>query len=114
MAPSDHDLAPVGTLRRRLMLEAPVAAPDGLGGTTQAFETVAALWAQLEWLSGGERWRRGRPEQVATHRVMMRWRPSVDAGQRLRDGDRLFDIRAVADPDGSRRRLICLVQEVSP
>lgn len=114
MAPSDHDRVPVGALRRRLTLEAPVATPDGLGGTTQAFETVAALWAQLEWLSGGEHWRRGRPEQVATHRVTLRWRPGVDAGQRLRDGNRLFDIRAVADPDGSRRRLICLVQEVSP
>lgn len=114
MAPSDHDRAPVGALRRRLTLEAPVATPDGLGGTTQVFQTVAALWAQLEWLSAAEHWRRGRPEQVATYRVTMRWRSGVDAGQRLRDGDRLFDIRAVADPDGSRRRLICLVQEISP
>jgi len=114
MAPWDHDRAPVGALRRRLTLEAPVATPDGLGGATQTHQPVAALWAQVEWISGGEHWRRGRPEQVATHRVTLRWRADVDAGLRLRDGDRLFDIRAVADPDGSRRRLICLVQEVSP
>lgn len=114
MAPQDQDPAPVGALRRRLTLEAPAATPDGLGGTTQTFQTVAALWAQVEWLSGGEHWRRGRPEQTATHRVTLRWRAGVDAGQRLRDGGRLFDIRAVADPDGSRRRLICLVQEIAP
>jgi SPP1 family predicted phage head-tail adaptor len=107
------DNAPVGSLRRRLLLEAVVATPDGVGGKTQSFETVAALWAQVEWLSGGEHWRRGRPEQVATHRVTMRWRAGVDAGQRLRDGERRFDIRAVADPDGSRRRLVCLVLEVT-
>lgn len=114
MAPSNQDRAPVGALRRRLLLEAAVTTPDGLGGTTQAYETVAAVWAQLEWIAGGERWRLGRPEQVATHRVTLRWRAGVDAGQRLRDGDRLFDIRAVADPDGGRRRLVCLVQEIGP
>lgn len=104
----------IGALRRRLVLEAPVATADGLGGTTQSFETVAAVWAQVEWLSGGERWRMGRAEQYATHRVTMRWRDGVDAGQRLLDKDRVFDIRAVADPDGGRRRLTCLVEEVSP
>jgi SPP1 family predicted phage head-tail adaptor len=114
MAPSNQDRAPVGALRRRLLLEAAVTTPDGLGGTTQVYETVAAVWAQLEWIAGGERWRLGRPEQVATHRVTLRWRAGVDAGQRLRDGDRLFDIRAVADPDGGRRRLVCLVQEIGP
>jgi SPP1 family predicted phage head-tail adaptor len=111
---AQEHVAPVGALRRRLVLEAAVATSDGLGGTTQAFETVAALWAQVEWLAGGEHWRRGRPEQAATHRVTMRWRAGVDAGQRLRDGERRFDIRSVADPDGSRRRLVCDVLEISP
>ncbi len=114
MAPMDLDHAFVGALRRRLVLEAAVATPDGVGGVTRTYQTVAALWAQVEWLSGGEHWRRGRPEQAATHRVTMRWREGVDAGQRLRDGERLFDIRAVADPDGGRRRLVCLVLEISP
>lgn len=114
MAQANANAAPVGALRRRLVLESAVATPDGVGGTTKAYETVAALWAQVEWLSGGEHWRRGRPEQAATHRITMRWRAGVDASQRLRDGERLFDIRAVADPDGSRRRLVCHVLEVTP
>jgi SPP1 family predicted phage head-tail adaptor len=104
----------VGALRRRLVLEAPVATHDGLGGATQAFATVAAVWARVEWLSGREEWVRGRPEQATTHRVTLRWRNGVDSGQRLRDGARLYDIRAVADPDGGRRRLVCLVEEISP
>ncbi|MBD3844538.1 phage head closure protein [Bosea sp. SSUT16] len=104
----------IGRMRRRLVLEAPVAAPDGLGGATQSFAAVGALWAQLEWLSGVEQWREGRPEQLARYRVALRWRGDVDAGRRLRDGERIFDIRTVADPDGSRRRLVCLVEEVKP
>ena len=104
----------IGRMRRRLVLEAPVASSDGLGGATQVFETVAALWAQVEWISGAETWRQGRPEQSRNYRITMRWRSDVDAGRRLRDGDRLFDIRSTADPDGARRRLVCLVEEVTP
>ena len=103
---------PVGALRRRLLLEAPVETPDGAGGQLRSFEAVAAVWAQVEWLSGDERWRGGRPEQAVSHRITLRWRAGVDAGQRLRDGQRLFDIKAVGDPDGGRRRLVCLVEEV--
>lgn len=102
----------VGALRRRLVLEAPVETPDGAGGQLASFETVAAVWAQVEWLSGNERWRGERPEQAASHRITLRWRSDVDAGRRLRDGDKVFDIKAVGDPDGGRRCLICLVEEV--
>lgn len=104
---------PVGALRRRLLLEAPVETEDGASGCLRSFETIAAVWAQVEWLSGDERWRGERPEQAASHRITLRWRAGVDAGQRLRDGERVFNIRAVGDPDGGRRRLVCLVEEVS-
>jgi head-tail adaptor len=104
----------IGRMRRRLILEAPAMTPDGVGGTEQSFVAVGALWAQLEWLSGVEQWREGRPEQLARYRVTMRWRGDVDAGRRLRDGERILDIRSSADPDGSRRRLICIAEEVRP
>ncbi|WP_332681447.1 phage head closure protein [Bosea sp. (in: a-proteobacteria)] len=105
---------PVGAMRRRLLLEEPVGTPDGIGGEVRGHALVAAVWAQVEWLSGEERWRAGRPEQAISHRISLRWRAGVDAGQRLRDGTQIFDIRAVADPDGGRRRLVCLVEEVRP
>lgn len=114
MASETFKRRPVGAMRRRLLLEAPVGTPDGAGGVIRSFETVAAVWAQVEWLSGQERWRAGRPEQAASHRITLRWRAGVDAGQRLRDGEQSFDIRAVADPDGGRRRLVCLVEEIGP
>lgn len=87
---------------------------DGLGGATRGFTTVAALWAQVEWLNGAEHWRQGRAEQTGSYRITMRWRGDVDAGKRLRDGARIFEIRAAADPDGARRRLLCLAEEVTP
>ena len=106
--------SPVGMMRRRLLLERPVGTPDGIGGETRGHALVAAVWAQVEWLSGEERWRAGRPEQALSHRISLRWRAGVDAGQRLRDASQVFEIRAVADPDGGRRRLVCLAEEVRP
>lgn len=106
--------AAIGAMRRRLVLEAPVEMPDGLGGVTRSFVTVAAFWAQVEWLGGAEHWRQGRPEQTGSYRITLRWRGDLDAGRRLRDGARLFEIRAAADPDGGRRRLVCLAEEVTP
>lgn len=104
----------VGALRRRFQLQAPAEAPDGLGGQVQSFVTVAAFWGALTWRGGEERWRQGRPEQAGSWRVTLRWRPGVDAGMRLVDGARAFDVRTVADPDGSRRRLVCIVEEIGP
>ena len=106
--------SPVGAMRRRLLLERPVGVPDGSGGETRSHELVAAVWARVEWLSGEERWRAGRPEQALSHRISLRWRAGVDAGQRLRDATQIFEICAVADPDGGRRRLVCLAEEVRP
>lgn len=104
----------IGRHRHRLVLEAPVLTADGAGGSQANWVTVASFWASLEWVAGEERDRAGRPEQSATHRITLRWRAGLDAGQRLRLGARIFDIRAAGDPDGDRRRLVCLVQEVKP
>ncbi len=104
----------IGRQRQRMTLEAPAMTADGAGGSQTSWVVLASFWASLEWLAGEERDRAGRPEQSTTHRVTLRWRAGLDAGQRLRLGTRIFDIRAVGDPDGGRRVLVCLVQEVKP
>jgi SPP1 family predicted phage head-tail adaptor len=101
----------IGRLRQRMTIERPVETPDGAGGVETAWQPVITIWAGVEWLGGEERWREGGPEQAGRWRVTMRWRAGVDAGMRLRLRERLFDIRAAADPDGAGRRLICLCEE---
>ncbi len=106
--------ADIATLRRRMTIETPVETPDGAGGASLSFSPLVTVWAGLEWLGGEERWREGGFEQAGRWRITMRWRSGVTAGMRLRDGTRLFDIRAAADPDGGGRRLVCLCEEISP
>ena len=106
--------APIATLRTRATLLAPVQTPDEIGGVTRSFSPLALLWCRIEPVLGEDRFRDGRHEQVVSHRITIRWHDAVAAGVRLAVGERLFVVTASADPDGRRRRLILLADEVAP
>ena len=103
---------PIGARARRFTLEMPLESPDGFGGVLRSYAAGPQLWGAIEMVGGDTRRRADRPEQVATHRVRLRWRPGVTAAMRLVDGPRRFAIRAAGDPDGSQRELVCLVEEI--
>lgn len=103
---------PIGARRRRFVLEQPVETPDGFGGQLRHFAPGPVVWGAIERLGSAERVAGGRGDRLATHRVTLRYRPSVEAAMRLADGPRRFSIRGAADPDGTRRDLVCEVEEV--
>ncbi|HEX2552070.1 MAG TPA: phage head closure protein [Microvirga sp.] len=105
---------PIGARSRRFVLEVPQESPDGFGGVVRRFAPGPQLWGAIEMLAGGELRRADRPEQAVTHRVTLRYRPGITAAMRLAAGPRRFAIRAASDPDGCRRDLVCLVEEIGP
>jgi SPP1 family predicted phage head-tail adaptor len=58
--------------------------------------------------------RADRPEAAVTHRITLAFREGVTGAMRLTCGSRSFHIKAASDPDGARRQLVCLVEEVGP
>lgn len=96
---------PLGARRRRLVLERPVDEPDGFGGRLRRFVAGPVLWGAVEPL-GASAGRGG------LYRVRLRYRPGVAPAMRLADGVRRFSIRSADDPDGSRRALVCEVEEL--
>ena len=104
----------IGARRRRFVLELPLESPDGFGGALRTYAAGPQLWGAIEMIRGDEQVRAARPEQAVTHRVRLRYRDGVTAAHRLTCGPRRFQIRAAADPDGMRRELVCLVEEVGP
>ena len=100
----------IGARRRPFVLETPLETPDGFGGVVRRFEAGPQLWGAIETLTG----RRLRVAGQATHQVTLRWREGVDERMRLALGPRRFRIRAADDPDGRRRDLVCLVEEIAP
>jgi len=102
----------IGARARRFVLELPLERPDGFGGTIRSFAPGPQVWGAMEMLSGDERVRADRSEQRVTHRITLRYREGVTGAMRIASGLRRFSIRAASDPDGSRRDLVCLVEEI--
>ena len=105
---------------RRLVLEAAQRSPDGMGGFAETWVARGTLWADI---------RPGQGREVADSfvarpevglRVFVRGAPvgapsRPVAGERFREGDRIYPIRAVAEADPRGAWLICFcVEEAGP
>lgn len=102
-------------LNRKLVLEARVRTEDGAGGFSGGWTALGTHWGAVDPASG----RLERGEELArsrvSYRVTVRAVPPQSAsrpkaGQRFRDGARVFEIRAVRDAT-DLRYLECLVDE---
>ncbi|WP_245295709.1 phage head closure protein [Rhizobium rhizosphaerae] len=101
-----------GALSARLAWEHPVEAPDGQGGVSIAYQTAGALWSRIEPVQA--RWEEAGNEAGAerTHRIWLRHRDDLKAGDRLRLGARLFTLLSLHDPDETRRMLVAEAREL--
>ena len=100
-----------GQMTARLDLERPQAVPDGQGGGMLAWTVAASLWARIEPVSAVIAEEASAAAGRITHRIWVRFRDDVAAGQRFRKGDRIFLVRLVRDPDETRRYLVCQCEE---
>lgn len=103
-------------LNRRLVLERAWRTADGAGGHGLAWQAAGILWAEVSSTTGrGVAAPAGALSRV-THRIRVRAAPAGApsrpvAGQRLREGARIFRIIAVAEADTRGRFLTCLAEE---
>ena len=102
-----------GRMTARLVLEAPVEAPDGQGGASIGWQAVHSLWARLEPVRVAEREEAGAGTATIGQRIWVRFRGDIVAGQRFRKGGRIFLVRWVRDPDETRRFLVCHCEEAA-
>ena len=100
-----------GSMTARLDLEAPQALPDGQGGATITWEVTASLWARIEPISFVVEERAAAEGGTISHRIWVRFRDGISAGQRFRKGARVFLVKLVHDPDETRRYLVCQCEE---
>ncbi|MFB9951346.1 phage head closure protein [Rhizobium puerariae] len=100
-----------GQMTARLDLEAPERAADGQGGAVVNWQVAASLWARIEPVSFLVTEEAAAERGTITHRIWIRFREDVAAGQRLRKGARTFAVKLVRDPDETRRYLVCQCEE---
>jgi SPP1 family predicted phage head-tail adaptor len=104
---------PIGAMRHRVRLDRVFETPDLAGGVARAWLPVSTLWAAIEPVERRADLHGDAPSTIATHRVTIRWRSDVEAGQRIAYGVRRFEILTAADPDERRYRLHLTVEEIA-
>lgn len=105
----------IGALGKRIALQAEERTPDGAGGYALAWTTLAALWANIQPLSGREVFSAGHLESRVTHKITFRWQSGLTptASMRVLYKTRTFNIRAVLNADEADRWTVLFVEEGS-
>lgn len=103
-------------LSRRLTLERLESLPDGAGGFSAAWQEVGRVWAEVRPGLGRERAGEAVSLSRVACRITVRAAPTGTArrpvaGQRFREGERIFAIRAVTERDAEGRYLTCFSEE---
>ena len=92
-----------GELRHRLVLEAPVETPDGAGGVTRSYATLATVWAKVTPVAARGDVDADDLAAAVTHRIVIRARTDMTTRHRFRLGARIYRIVALRDQDGCGR-----------
>ncbi len=106
-------------LNRPMVLEEPQATADGAGGQSLVWVPLGTLWVALEPGTGGEKFGPVAPEGRMTFRAFCHAAPHGSprrprAGQRLREGARLFRILAASEADSAGAYLLLFLVEETP
>lgn len=109
----------VVSLKRLLVQERAVQASDGAGGFSISWEALGSIWAEI--MPGAGRDAGGEEVTLTSvpYRITVRGAPQGSArrpaaGQRFRDGARVFRILAVAERDAAGQHLNCFCREEIP
>ncbi|MEJ0043118.1 MAG: phage head closure protein [Rhizomicrobium sp.] len=100
-------------LNQRATLLARTLTPDGGGGFAESWSAFAAVSLALEPLGATDEPNADRLESRIRHRITLRRRGDLAAGQRVTVGARTFRVHAVLDP-GPRQAFVTLNVEELP
>ena len=103
-------------LNRRLVLEAPQRVDDGAGGFVTSWTALGTLWADIAPGTGQETRGATAPMSRVPYKITLRAAPPGSPArplpnQRLREGERIFAILAVAEADRAGRYLVLQAEE---
>lgn len=88
-----------GRLNTPVDIQARTDSPDGMGGFTRAWATVATVWAEMWAVRGDERVAAASVQAHLSHRLRMHAWPGLSTSHRLKFGGRTFNITFINDVD---------------
>jgi len=102
----------LSSLKQRAALQSRTLVPDGGGGFTENWQTIAAAWVEIVPLGANEKFGPDLLETRIRHRITLRARSDVVAGMRLATASRSFTIRVVLEREASNPLLTLLCEEL--
>ena len=100
-------------LNKRITLQHPTKAPDGMGGFTATWTDAATIWAAVWPVNATETIGAGQTGMTITHRIRIRYRAILKASWRISWGGRYFNIVSIIDPNMAHRWLDVMCKEAA-
>lgn len=106
----------IGTLRKRVTIEAPQSAKNTYGEDVRTWVTLATVWAAVEPMLGNkfrgrEFFAAGERQSVTNVLITIRYRADVTTAHRITWNGKHYNIQAISNPDSRNLWLEFLCQE---
>lgn len=85
----------IGKMRFRVTIQYKSVVRDSVGGETVTWTDEATVWASINALRGREYFASQQIQGEATHKIEMWYRKGLTPDKRLKEGNRIFDIKQV-------------------
>ena len=92
---------------RKINIERPVTAPDGMGGRSKTWEVVCSVWAEFKKPRTQTAMVQGGVAAVVTQEMTIPRNDEIAVGCRVREGTREFKIIGVGYNDRRYMTLVC-------
>lgn len=101
-----------GRLNKRVTIQQVTRTADGGGGYTEAWGTLATMWARVTPTDGLERFEGQQTQGTLRYEVEIRHRTDVTSAMRLSyDSRSLYIIQPPFSPDEKRESLVLICEE---
>ena len=104
----------IGNMRHRITFEKKVPVPDGYKGNAITWQPVCVVWAEVEPLSGRERFYANQIQTEVTHKIGIRYNGSITTEMRILHKGRAFDIESIIDIKEAQEFQTILAREQKP
>ena len=103
-----------GQLRHRITIQSPVEHGDKQGGSDSSFVDVTKTFARITPGAGREFYAQQALRPTLSHQITIRYRAGITPTMRVLFGTRVFDVRAVRDPEERHVWLELTCEEYTP
>ena len=102
----------IGSLNKRVLIQAPTKVPDGMGNFTVTFVDQVTVSAAIWGISAKEQIASMGVVLTMSHRIRIRYRSDIKSDWRLKYRNDYFNIVSLINPDMSNKILDIIVKAV--